>query len=145
VLLAGSIFVTPTRLPERIWAIDLACRSPGVAVVIADGSGVGMSESRRLQLAACSGNTLCLLARPWSEHKEISAAWTRWRVMPAVSDTAYPKWDLTILRCKGSQNHVINPSHWTVERDHETGHVRLVPEIRDRRRETAFTPTAVSI
>jgi len=128
-LLDRSLFVAPNGLPQRVWAIDLALRCLGVGVVIADGSGLGMIETRRLQLAASSAGALCLLARPWPEHKHISAAWTRWRVAPAPSDDIDPRWSVELLRCKGMRPTTEEARRWSVQRAHETGDVRLVPEV----------------
>jgi hypothetical protein len=128
-LLGRSLFVLSDRFAERVWAIDLALRSPGVGVVIADGSGLGMRDSRRLQLAASSGGALCLLGRPWREHGEISAAWTRWRVRPEATPTTSPHWSVQLLRCKGSQTSEKEARQWIVRRDHETNDVGVVPEL----------------
>ncbi len=129
---AHSLFVSADRASERLWAIDLACRSAGVAAVVADGSELGMSESRRLQLAASAGQTLCLLARPWREHKEISAAWTRWRVQPSMTPAVHPSWSVELLRCKGTQQTEEGARRWTVQRDHETSDVSVVSELGGR-------------
>ncbi|MFI4897592.1 MAG: ImuA family protein [Phycisphaerales bacterium JB059] len=131
-LLERSLFVSSDHLAERVWAIDLALRCPGVGVVIADGSGLGMRDSRRLQLAASSEGALCLLGRPWREQGEISAAWTRWLVRPKATPTTSPHWSVQLLRCKGSQASDKEARQWTVRRDHETNDVGVVPELRGR-------------
>ena len=144
-LLARSLFIAPGDLPQRVWAIDLALRCQGVGVVIADGSGFGMSETRRLQLAASNTGALCLLARPWPEHKHISAAWTRWSVAPTPSDTTDPRWNVELLRCKGMRPTTEEARRWSVQRAHETddvretGDVRLVPGVQ-RGRDQATRP-----
>lgn len=68
-LLERSLFIDADEPNSRVWAIDLALRCPAVATVIADGSGMSMSHSRRLQLAAQSNGRwgIGLLARPPSE------------------------------------------------------------------------------
>lgn len=53
-LYTDSVFIDPPDLQSRLWAIDLALRTPGVSIVIADGSGLSMAATRRLQLAAAS-------------------------------------------------------------------------------------------
>lgn len=103
-LLARSIFVDPPDDRARLWAIDLCLRAPSVAVVVADGRGLSMAASRRLQLAAEAGNTLALLARPAAERRTLSAAATRWhvhRTLVAERDASRPRWMLELLRCKG--------------------------------------------
>jgi hypothetical protein len=83
-LLERSLFVDPPDDAARVWAIDLALRSPAVAAVVADGCGLDMAQSRRLQLAAESGGSIGLLARPLHELRHLSAATTRWLVRPAI-------------------------------------------------------------
>jgi hypothetical protein len=78
-----SLFIDPPDDASRLWAIDLALRSPAVAAVIADGSNLDMAHTRRLQLAAeaSPGNgAIGLFARPSWELNNLSAARTRWRV-----------------------------------------------------------------
>lgn len=131
-LLERSVFVDVHDLAERLWAIDVALRSPSVGVVIADAGGLGMRESRRLQLAASVGRGLCLLARPANERGEISAAWTRWAVSATPSNSATPRWALELLRCKGVQPTEWSAQRWFVHRDREKGVVNLVPDAPDR-------------
>ncbi|MGD9688312.1 MAG: ImuA family protein [Phycisphaerales bacterium] len=142
-LLRGSIFVDPCGHDERVWAIDLALRARGVAVVIGDASRLTMSESRRLQLAAEAGGTLGLLARAWTEAHELSAARTRWLVVPSAESgstfDADQRWTVELLRCKGvrpTSPRIMSGDggvrRWAARRSHATGHVHLVPLSRDR-------------
>ncbi len=104
-LLARSLMVDPPDAASRLWAIDLALRSPGVAAVIADASGLDVRASRRLQLAAEASGSLGLLARPPGEAGALSAAVTRWGVswdQPSPG-AASARWAVTLLRCKGSR------------------------------------------
>ena len=85
-LLKASLFLNPPDRSARLWAIDLALRSPAVALVIADGSGLDMAATRRLQLAAEAGlrgggGGIAIFARPPHEERQLSAASTRWRVV----------------------------------------------------------------
>lgn len=136
-LLARSIFVDAETIGERVWAIDLALRSRAVAAVVGDGHGLSMSESRRLQLAAGTGRTLGLLARPICDLGEISAAWTRWRVAPAPSTNAEPRWTIELLRCKGTGVASEEARRWVVRRDHATGSLDLAGDVPDRSRTPA--------
>ncbi|QDV04901.1 hypothetical protein Poly30_03950 [Planctomycetes bacterium Poly30] len=121
-LLTRSLFVATTtgekrsrgEVSERLWAIDTTLRCPGVTAVIADGSGLPMAATRRLQLAAASAGALVLLARPPEEVREISAATTRWMVTrEAVPDEemsrASPRWRLALIRAKGAQRVISAP------------------------------------
>jgi len=124
-LLRRSVFLNPPDDASRLWAIDLAIRSPAVVAVIADGARLDMRATRRLQLAArtrCARfdedaatpvsassltppsepGALCLLARPPTELKTPSAATTRWVVSPTPSnDARRPRWTIELVRCKG--------------------------------------------
>jgi protein ImuA len=94
------IFVDPRDEVERVWVIDQSLRCGGVSAVVGDASGLDMSGSRRLQLAAEAGQTLGLLARAPSEAKVLSAAATRWRVRPKPSVGTSCRWELELMRCK---------------------------------------------
>ena len=111
----------------RVWAMDLALRSPAVSVVIADGSGLSMAATRRLQLAAEAGHGLALLARPANDLTELSAAATRWRVCREPASHQRPRWTVELLRCKGVQ-----PARWSVEWDRATWTVVIPADVADR-------------
>ena len=119
-LFGRSLFVEPASRDERVWAIEQAARSPGVALVIADGSRLRMPESRRLQLAAADHCPI-LLARPPGECNELSAARTRWRVRPRAEPAAQA-WTVELLRCKGSSRGTAGGARpWVVRREHAFG------------------------
>lgn len=99
-LLDRTLFVDADSQQERVWAIDLALRVPGL-VVIADGSKLSMSATRRLQLAAEGGGSLGLLARPQQDRAELSAAFTRWEVTRMATSGESPRWNVHLSRCKG--------------------------------------------
>jgi hypothetical protein len=135
------LFVRATRPADRLWAADLALRSRAVAAVVADGSSFDLAATRRLQLAAEAGAGLCLLARPAWERAELSAAATRWLISRVPSSSMNRRWTVGLLRCKGLQPAAHAQRAWTLERDHATGALRLVPDLRDRPGETeARTP-----
>ena len=102
-LLERSLFIDPPDDGTRLWAIDLALRCDAVTAVIADGRGLSMPQTRRLQLAAEASGALVLLARPPEEEAELSAAMTRWRITPAPSSTDRPRWIIELLRRKGAR------------------------------------------
>lgn len=135
-----SVFVDTGSSGDRVWAIDQALRCRGVACVIADGSGIDMAASRRLQLAAKAGGTLGLLVRPLEDLGELSAARTRWRVTPTPNRHARffpePRWIVELLRCKGLRP-ATEMRRWAVQFRHETGDVVVVPDAPDRSVETA--------
>jgi hypothetical protein len=101
-LLRRSVFVDPPDDAERLWAIDQAARIPGV--VVADGSGLDMAASRRLQLACEAGGGLVLCARPAGDLRRLSAAMARW-VVRHVPDPDGPRWSVEMVRFKGKWKH----------------------------------------
>ncbi len=113
-----SIFVDPPDDASRLWAIDLAVRCPATSVVVADGRGLDMAATRRLQLAAEAGSAPVLCARPPEDLKRLSAASTRWQVRCAPSTDKNPRWIVELLRCKGVQPEVCRVpgrARWTLE------------------------------
>lgn len=149
-LLARSLFVDPPDHATRVWAIDLALRSVGAMLVIADGSGLSMAESRRLQLAASSSGTAGVLVRPERDQAEISAARTRWLVEPACETGILDQaWTVHLLRCKGLQPASWSARKWVVRRDHATGtcdpwtphHGGVVDAVDDRSAAPATAPS----
>ncbi|MDG2055634.1 MAG: hypothetical protein P8J86_13130 [Phycisphaerales bacterium] len=84
-----------------VWAVEMALRCHSASVVIADGRGLSMAASRRLQLAAEEGGGLCLLARSPNEYGVLSAASTRWRVSWCQSQEYCPRWRIELMRMKG--------------------------------------------
>lgn len=96
-----ALFVDPSSDGDRLWAVELCVRSPAVTGVIADGRGLTMSATRRLQLAARDGGSRVMLLRSIEERKELSASAVRWLVEPVVSPGRHPRWSVELLRCKG--------------------------------------------
>lgn len=91
-LLASSVLIDPPDEPARLWAIDLALRSPAAAAVIADARGLDLAATRRLQLAAASSRTaIGLLVRGVRDAGQLSAAGARWRVTPVPVQPAPSK------------------------------------------------------
>ncbi|USN98793.1 MAG: hypothetical protein H6810_11610 [Phycisphaeraceae bacterium] len=129
-LLRCSLFVDPASKGERVWAIELAARCPAVAAVLADGAGLTMPESRRLQLAAGGHGPPILLARPSREQRELSAARTRWRVTPIAHEGEQRRgWEAELRRCKGvwGASPREDARRWAVWRDHATGDTTFEP------------------
>jgi hypothetical protein len=151
---AQSLLVDAPDDAARLWAIELALRSHAVSLVVADGSNLDMSASRRLQLAAEAGGTLALLARPSWELDVLSASMTRWLVQPTPSTDDFPRWTVRLLRRKGvrplpaqpdlqqSPGHPhsrgVTTNCWTLEYDRATGIVRESSELVGRSGQTTI-------
>lgn len=129
------MFVDPPTRDERLWAMDVALRSSAALVVVADGAGLTMAGSRRLQLAAEAGGTVGLLARPHNERGELSAAATRWLVSPGPvdgADPARPTWTVELLRRKGLRPIAEDARRWAVRLDDGTRLVSMDATASDR-------------
>jgi hypothetical protein len=143
-LLVRSMLVDPPSDVARLWAIDIALRCSSVSVVVADGGGLDMAATRRLQVAARTGRTLGLLARPLCDVHRLSSATTRWRVSPVPTDGPRPRWRLQLIRCKGVARCRTRPARanddepWFVEWDGAKGLVVVPAKVVDR---SGATPT----
>ncbi|MFN8389969.1 MAG: hypothetical protein U0136_06740 [Bdellovibrionota bacterium] len=105
-----AIFLRPRSKEKNLWSIIQLLRSPATLAVIADGSGLNLIATRRIQLAAQKHNALCFLIRPPWELASPSTALTKWRIEPEKSD-AEERWKLWLLSAKG----LPAPLHWQLE------------------------------
>jgi protein ImuA len=91
----------------RLWALEEALRSPGLAAVLAEVDRLTLTQSRRLQLAAEAKGVTAFLLRPISACDAPSAAMTRWRInaLPDVTARRWgpPCWQVELLRCRGGR------------------------------------------
>jgi hypothetical protein len=142
-LLRRSLFIDPPDDESRLWTIDQALRHPG-AIVIADGSGLDMAASRKLQLAAEAGGTLGLLARPDADRITRSAATTRWRLAPRPGGPR-PGWRMTLLRARGLSADGGDAWTWDVEWDRVTCALHLSADLVGRPLAQAASPPACRV
>jgi protein ImuA len=104
----------------RLWALEEALRSPGLAAALAQIDQLTLTHSRRLQLAAEAKGVTALLLRPLRADATPSAAATRWRIEAAPSELVPgevtpsparragrafgpPHWRVSLLRCRGGR------------------------------------------
>lgn len=120
----------------RLWAMDAALRCPAL-VVVADGSDLGLAETRRLQLSAESGASVGLLARPRWDRAARSAAATRWEVNAGVSAEGAQRWEIVLGACKGARPVGPSAGRWLLERRCD-GVVGVVPVLGVRHGEAAL-------
>ncbi|HQT76501.1 MAG TPA: damage-inducible mutagenesis protein [Rhodopila sp.] len=118
-------------------------RHPGLAAVVVEPAGrIGLTASRRLQLAAEQSGVLAMLLRRSQGFDdpvlaEPSAAVTRWRVAmqpsppalphaPGVSGLGRARWRLELMRCRGGE-----AGSWIVEACDATGHLGMAADMAD--------------
>ncbi len=130
VLLRRSVFVEAPHTPPaaRVWAIDAALRCPAITAVVADGSGLDIAATRRLQLAAHAGRALALIARPFREIQELSTAATRWVVGRRVF-AGRPGWTVELVRRKGVGHLMEVGWRCGLEWDHASGVVGVPADV----------------
>lgn len=130
------IYVETWKDAEVLPAMEEGLRHGGLAGVVGETARLGLTASRRLQLAAESSGVPAFVIRRWRSEAERAAAaepsavFTRWRVTPVLSPDlagpggapglARPRWRLELLRCRGAE-----PASWIVEACDAEG--RLAP------------------
>lgn len=113
-LIARSVLVDPPDPDDALWAAEQGLRCRDVGVVVADGAGLTMAATRRLQLAAGASAALALIARPPWEQKQLSAAASRWIVETRAEDPG-PAWLVRAARCRaGAVRGESAPGVWVV-------------------------------
>jgi protein ImuA len=118
------LVVVRTRSREaRLWALEEALRSPGLAAALAEVDQLSLTQSRRLQLAAEAKGVTALLLRPLQAGAPPSAAATRWQITAAPSAKAgrrasgLPEWRISLVRCRGGRT-----GSWRIAWRRDGGH-----------------------
>lgn len=91
VALDQLIVVRAKKRDEALWAAEQALAARGAVVICAlgaQGKPLDLKVSRRLLLFAERSGSRCLLLQP---DNGPSAAWTRWRIAPAESESEDPR------------------------------------------------------
>lgn len=116
--LSNAVFLDPPSIQMRLWAIELALRSPAVAAVIAPLQKLSFALTRRFALAARDGGGMGFFMRPYKELAVRSAALSRWRVLSVVSEGIEPRWSISLCRFR---NREMEKVEWIVEGLYEEG------------------------
>lgn len=116
-LLTNSFFIEPPNEKLKLWAIDKSLRSPAVKLVISsfEDKKLAANISRRFLLAAEEGGSIGFFIRDkklLSTPSFVSFSTARWLVSPAPSPTSAQRWQLSLMKIKGSQP--LN-TEWIVE------------------------------
>ena len=113
-------------------SMEEGLRWPGLAGVVGEVGKLGMTASRRLQLAAEKSGQMAIAIRRWrrvadaADLGQPTAATTRWRVsaLPSsplpVPGVGRPRWFLELLRCRAGDAFDIE-----LEACDAKGHLRL--------------------
>jgi protein ImuA len=104
------IMVRARSRAARLWALEEALRSAGLAAALAEVDRLTLTESRRLQLAAEAKGVSAFLLRPPGAGTTPSAAATRWRI-EAVPGEATPS---AATSGTGGARRAFGPPHWRV-------------------------------
>jgi protein ImuA len=105
------IVVRARARDARLWVLEEALRSPGLAAALAEIDQLSLTQSRRLRLAAEAKGVTALLLRPPGTGAPPSAATTRWWIEAASSEAAgeprrvsgRPHWRIDLFRCRGGR------------------------------------------
>ncbi|MCE4224611.1 damage-inducible mutagenesis protein [Methylobacterium sp. C25] len=135
------VYAEPFREAALLPIIEEGAHFSGLAGVVGDVGRIGLTESRRLQLASeASGVTVLLLRRIGRKQAESvlpNAAATRWRVSahPSTSLSSIgfgrPLWRVELERCRGAQAGTPACS-WLVQGCDEAGRLALPADLADR-------------
>jgi protein ImuA len=133
------IYAETFRERDILPTMEEGLREKSLAAVIGEVTRLGLTASRRLQLAAeTSGVPVFTLRRWWNvTERELtdlpSAASTRWRVSPFISRAppalglARARWHVDLLRCRGGV-----PHSWILEACDAKGRLALPADMADR-------------
>lgn len=119
-------------------AMEEGLRQPGLAGVVGEVGALGLTASRRLQLAAEASGALAVALRRSRRFDNPaldapSAAVTRWRVsaLPSPEGPAdtleRPRWRLDLVRARGAET-----GSWIVEAPDAKGRLTLAADLADR-------------
>jgi protein ImuA len=113
------VTVTLKKPMDVLWTAEEALKSGVLALVLADADPrlAGLTQTRRLALAAARGRAACLLVFA-ARHDGTTASQTRWTVASAPSRAppfdanapGKPAWDVELIR-----NRAGRPGSWRVE------------------------------
>ena len=115
-LLPDRVLYAEARKDEDVLAVaEDGLRHGALAAIVAEVRKVGMTQTRRLQLAAAEGRTPMLLLRQWRRAgtcplSDPSSAMTRWRIGSAPSaPLGHPgvgrgRWNVELVRQRGGNS-----------------------------------------
>jgi protein ImuA len=133
------IFVETWKDREVLPAMEEGLRHRGLAAVVGEVAGLGLTASRRLRLAAAeSGVTGFVIRRARTDSERAStlqanACTTRWRIAPAPAPPLRApgfgpaRWRVELVRCRGAE-----PASWIMEACDAQGRLAVPADLADR-------------
>jgi len=115
------LHVRAGRDSEILPLVEEGLREKGLGAVVAEVTRLGLTESRRIQLAAEENGVTALVIRRWwtapqrKLTEETTASVSRWRIGPAPSERlpapgiGRARWRVELVRCRGGE-----PRTWIV-------------------------------
>lgn len=111
------IFVDLYHEKDVLWAMEEALKCEGLAAVIAEVGEIGMTASRRLQLAVEKSRVTGLILRNDAQKLTTTACAARWQIKPAESQPedgmpglGFPRWHVELLKVRNG-----SPGSWKIE------------------------------
>jgi protein ImuA len=133
------IYVETAHDRDVLPLVEEGLHEKGLGAVVGEVTRLGLTASRRLQLAAeASGVTTLLLRRWWTvAEKDLTrlptAASTRWRIAPVESELlpapglGRARWQVDLVRCRGAE-----PRSWILEACDAKGRLAVPADLADR-------------
>ena len=133
------IYAETCRDADVLPLIEEGLHQKGLGAVIGEVSRLGLTASRRLQVAAEASGVPALVIRRWwtVAQKDLTklptAASTRWRVLPVPSEVVPAgglkrgRWEVELVRCRGAE-----PRSWILEACDAKGCLALPSDLADR-------------
>jgi protein ImuA len=133
------IYAETCRDADVLPLIEEGLHQKGLGAVVGEVSRLGLTASRRLQVAAEASGVPALVIRRWwtVAQKDLTklptAASTRWRVSPIPSEVVPAgglkrgRWQVELVRCRGAE-----PRSWILEACDAQGRLALPANLADR-------------
>lgn len=111
------LFIDLAREADLLWAIEEALKCEAISAVVGEVRELGMTESRRLQLAVERSRVTGLLHRRNPRARHALACASRWRISPLASlpedglpGVGFPRWQVDLLKVRNGL-----PGSWQLE------------------------------
>lgn len=111
------IFMDVATEKDTLWIMEEALKCDGLTAVIAELSGLTLTESRRLQLASEQSGVTGFVLRKNPAKAVNTIATARWKISPLPSHNeedipgiGYPRWQVELLKVRNG-----NPGNWILE------------------------------